>query len=293
MDRQTLQDLQKWGLDPRKIPAPIRESREPIVRLFSYHDAHPVTFSMVLMEKFGTDWIEWEADTLRSEILTDFKTNSISDHNWQKIQAVRTLLLTVGFWKEWHVFEKVLQALNNNIPRFDLGQKCSLAQLMAGVDIANQIRKDEFSDEIGKYVAACALDEGVVYLPPPLDFGQNALAEPSYQCLDCGSVAYDDLKDGRCDYCVGRFRDGHPFNGKPAPGTPANVGTNIRRYLKREYSSAKDRYEQVLEDRDIDLSDEVAEDVQAAKLMVAYDYMQMRRGQLIEQLEEIKTWVTH
>jgi len=294
-DTQIIQDLSKWGLVPDKVPVGLRDSKEPIIRLFSFHDAHPITFSMVLMEKFGVDWIEWEPETLRSEIMTEFHANSISEHNWQKIQAVRTLLSTVGFWTEWHVFEKAIQALNNNIPRFDIAQKCSLAQLMAGVDMANQIRARSFEPEVGQYVAACSLDEGVVYLPTPLDFGQVHLAEPSYQCVDCGSIAYDDLKDGRCDYCVARFRDSHPLNQKAAPGVSDAVGRNIRRYYRRPFNDVKARFDEVLEkgDEKLDLRDDVSADVQSAKLMVAYNYMRMRRQQLVEQLEGIKSWVQH
>jgi hypothetical protein len=34
-------------------------------------------------------------------------------------------------------------------------------------------------------------------------------------------------------------------------------------------------------------------DVQAAKLVTASKYMLLRRKQLVEQLEELKSWVTH
>ena len=47
-----------------------------------------------------------------------------------------------------------------------------------------------------------------------------------------------------------------------------------------------------LKDRSkIDLSDESPEDVQAAKLMVAFNYMKLRQQQLEEQLEELEAWV--
>jgi hypothetical protein len=264
-----------------------------IARFFGFHDAHPVTFSILLTNKFGSDWVGWEPETLRSEILREFKAPSISEHNWSKIQATRTLLRTTGFWVEWHIFEKMLQALNNNVPRWDLCQKCSLAQLMAGVDIANTIRQRNFDEEVAKYVAACAIDEGITYLPPPLDFAQLHLSEPRYRCLDCGSDNYDDLKDGRCDYCVARYRDGHPFNGRPAVGVPDDWGRNIQKYVVRDHHDAKRRYEEVLSkgyDK-VDLADDKPEDVQAAKLTVAHNYMSIRKAQLAEQMEELKPWL--
>jgi len=286
--------VEKWGLDPHSLPAAVAASREPIMRLFSYHDAHPIALVMALMEKFDVEWIEWEGDTLKNEIVQTFNASSVSEHNWQKIQAARTLMRSVGFWNEWHIFEKITQALNNNVPRFDITQRCSLPQLMAGVDIANQIRKEPFEDEVQRYVAACALDAGVTYLPPPLDFAQVPLSSPMYRCKTCGNIDTDDL-DGRCDFCSGRFQSEHPLSFKPNPKLPKDAGTNVEKFLERDPGPVQKRFDQLkLKDRqELDLDDESSADVQASKLMVAYDYMMLRKKQLVDQLEELKTWVTH
>lgn len=286
-------DSLKWGLDIAKAPAPVQASLEPIVRFFSYHDAHPVAMTMVLLEKFGPDWFTWESETLKAEILTTFRATSISEHNWNKLQAVKTLTSTLGFWREWEIFEKILQALNNNIPRFDISQKCSLAQLMAGVDMANTIRNEEFGEEIQKYVSACSIEEGVTFLPPPLEFGREYLAMPMYQCLDCGTVAEYDQEDERCDYCVGRYSDDKPLNNKPVEGISDDVGRNINIFLTRDPQPAEKRFEEFKSGEHQNVDDSSPEDVQAGKLMVAYNYMLLRRRQLAKQLEEIKTWVTH
>jgi hypothetical protein len=286
--------LLKWGMDPAKIPPPIQQSLEPIVRFFSYHDAHPVALTLALMEKFGADWFEWEAETLKSEILQSFKATSVSENNWQKIQAVRTLTTTVGFWQEWHIFEKIIQALNNNVPRFDISQRCTISQLMAGVDIANTIRVEAYGDEISRYIAACAIDEAVEYLPPPLDFAQSVLSEPKYRCKRCGTIELDDI-DGRCDFCTARFQDDRALNFKPADFVPQDAGRSVDRFLTRDPAPTKARFEQLLNDesKSNTLKDDVSEDVQAAKLMVAYDYMKKRQQELVDQLEELKAWAAH
>jgi hypothetical protein len=284
--------LQKWGLDLTTAPPPVLASEEPIVRFFSYHDAHPVAIMFVLMEKFGVDWFEWEPEVLKSEILLTFKATSISEHNWQKVQAIRTLTQTVGFWKEWHTFEKVVQALNNNVPRFDISQRCTISQLMAGVDIANQIRKEDYGDEVHRYIAACALDSGVTYLPAPIDFAQQVLSQPMYRCKVCGNIDLDDL-DGRCDFCTGRFSDEHPLNFKPNPKLPDNVGYQVESYLERDPASVEKRFKEVMEKGhdNIKFDDTSNDDVQSLKLVVACDYVDDRRRQLVEQLEELKLWV--
>lgn len=287
--------LVKWGLDTSRVPAAVAASREPIIRFFSYHDAHPIALMMVLFEKFDTEWIDWEPETLKQEILSTFNATSISEHNWQKIQAGRTLVQTLGFWEEWHIFEKIIQALNNNIPRFDIAQRCTLAQLMAGVDMANQIREEEYGDEIQRYIAACALDEGVVYLPTPLDFAQRPLSRPMLRCKVCEGIETDDL-DGKCSFCSGRFTDGRPLNFKPSPLLSKDAGTQVEKYLERDSSSVEKRFNNLkLQDRDAieDLSDESREDMQSVKLVVAWDYMRLRQQQLVDQLKELKSWVTH
>jgi len=273
-------------------PVPVKGSKEPILRFFSYHDAHPVAMCMALLEKFGPDWFLWEGDTLRREIIETFKASSISEHNWQKLQAVRTLATTGGYWVEWEIFEKVIQALNNNIPRFDIGQRCTIPQLMAGVDMANQIRDETYSDEVLRYIAACAIDSGVTYLPEPLDMAQTILSQPMYECLDCGNVDKDDLSDGRCDFCCGRYQDERNLNWKPMPGLPDDVGTRIHRYDLRPSQPAKERFEEVRKGDRQNLSDDVAEDVQAVKLMVGYNYMLKRRRELAAQLKELTTWMS-
>lgn len=282
-----------WHKGDSRLPAAVAASREPILRYFNYHDSHPVGLMMVLMEKFGVRWFEWEPDTLRTEIVESFRATGISVHNWQKIQAVRTLVLTTGFWNEWHIFEKLIQALNNNVPRFDITQRCSSSQLMAGVDIANTIRRETFNDEIACYVAACLLDEGIVYAPPPLDFAQQVLSKPMYRCRVCGTVETDDI-DGRCDFCTGRFQDEHPLNFKPSVHVDANAGKDVERFLARDHGPIEKRYSQLKQvDRsELDLDPDSNVDTQTVKLLVAHDYMGKRKREQIEQLEELKSWVT-
>lgn len=286
-------DVTQWGLKPGRVPAAVLASEEPITRFFAWHDSHPVALSMVLMEKFGHEWILWEAPTLKTEILKTFKATSVSEHNWNKIQAVRTLLSSISFWHQWEAFEKIVQSLNNNVPDFYIMQKCSVAQLMAGVDIASQIRSELFGEEVDKYVSSCALDEGITYLPPPLEFAQVSLSDPMYECKDCGNIDTDDLEDGRCDQCVGRYQHQHNLSGKPAPWVPEDVGKNIVRFVKRDPEQVKAQYETMKNQEHCFVDDKSPESVQACKLSVAYKYMQLRRSQLVHQLKELAKWVSH
>ena len=281
-----------WSL--AAAPPAVLASREPIIRFFSYHDAHPIALVMVLMKEFGHDWFDWAPEALKKEILDSFRATSVSEHNWQKIQAARTLLVATGFWAEWEVFEKVVQAFNNNVPIFDVMQRCTLGQLMVGIDIADQLRQEVYGEEVSQYVACCAVDQGVIYLPKPLDFAQRVITRPSYECLDCGKV--DDvglgMDDPSCDFCTGRFRHEHPLSGKRAPWVTEKAGKNLRRYLREDIAPVAARFEELVKKDSAELDEENAADVQAAKLVVAHKYMLQRRSQLIEQLEELKEWVS-
>jgi hypothetical protein len=199
----------------------------------------------------------------------------------------------VSPWTEWEIFEKIIQALNNNIPDHSVLQKCSVSQLMAGVDMLNEIREEPFSWEVERYIAACAIDAGVTYLPEPLQFAQEALAVPHYRCKDCGNIDELTQEDLRCDVCSERYCDDRPLNGKPNSKLPPECGANIEVFLLRDPSEVEHRFESLKSKHSIDVDPENAVDVQTAKLMVAHNYMLQRRKELVAQLEELKSWVKH
>lgn len=283
--------LNKFGLDPRRAPRAVLSSEEPIIRFFSYHDAHPIALGMVVMEAFGPEALDWDAGVLRREIVRHFKATSISDQNWEKLQAFRALLLTTGTWTEWEIFEKVVQALNNNWPDPNQVQQCTVAQLMAGVDTINEVREEPWGEEVRGYVAACAIEEGVTFLPPPLQFAQPWVSEPSFECGVCGHIqeapAASHLK------CMVSYDTEHPLDDRGAPKEcPLISGNHFRRFLKRDPSGVEDQFNKwkALEQADVNEEDPIQ--VQAAKLVVGHRYMLLRRKQLVDQLEELQKWVS-
>ena len=157
-----------------------REAPKPFSarNLFVHHDAHPVVLDIQLLDKYGTDWFEWEPETLWSEIMDDFRSPSISDHVRSKIQAVRTIHISDWVFKKWEVFCPVIQALNNNIPDFEIMRKPTISQLFAGVDMMTMVRNDEeFSQEVQQFCGAALLDDGVVAAPQPVSFCQDEILQ--------------------------------------------------------------------------------------------------------------------
>jgi hypothetical protein len=257
--------------------------------LFTHHDTHPVVLDLSLMRQFGLDWLSWDIATVWSEIKTEFKTE-ISELSRAKIQTVKTCHVSAMPWTKWQVFEKVMQGLNNNIPTFELMQAPTLEQLYAGVDILATIRKVEFSDEVKLYMASSVQLEEITFVPPPLDFIQQEVARPHYRCNDCGNVESALFHDGSCTVCTNKVS---PEKGASLlPDLDAKVGRSLDSAYMYPYEHILARWNEVhtKPTASVDFK-ETEEDIQIAKLMLARDYMNVRRRQLADQLTSLKSWL--
>lgn len=246
------------GAEPKPAPFTVKN-------MFEHHDAHSLVLSAALLRKFGPVWLDWEPETIWSEIKEEFRQQTISVHNRNKIQAVKLCHLLDTPWTEWEVFVAVCQAFNNNVPNFRVLQKPTIAQIMHAVSVMDKIRDMKFSEEVLKFIAACFLDEGVIYLPPPIDEAQTWATGTRYSCSDCGRKDRDD-GDGLCDACGS-----------------SNITVYVEDHL--DHRPIKKRFEQCvrLKDNRPELQ-ETPEDVQTARLLVAHDYVVERKRQLKHQV---------
>lgn len=264
-----------------------------IRNLFTHHDAHPVVLDFALLRSFGLEWLGWEPETIWAEVQRTFKSQ-ISELARSKVQAIKTCRVSTGPWESWQVFEKVIQALNNNVPRWDLMQAPGIEQLYAGVDIMETIERRPFSDEVRHYMAAAILHEDVIFVPPPLDFVQVEVAQPHYVCLDCGNEDSALFHDGLCDTCTGKWANG-TLGGRPDTALlEAGRGKNMKTVLRFDPDPAQKLWEEVRGKRIAEVVDaipETAEGTQVAKLLMARDYMNVRRKQLADQLTSLKSWL--
>lgn len=263
--------------------------------LFSNPDTNPVVLDFALLRQFKLEWIGWLPDTLFSEIEREFKT-SIADVNRIKIQATQTLHAVDTFWTDWEIFEKTAHALNGQIPLVDHIQPLELPQLFVGVDIANNIRKETFNDEVARYCAATFLHEHVIYALEPLDFCQEYITQPVYHCADCDKTASAlPPWDGYCESCCGHYRTETPLNFKADPElVEKGFGKNLKIQPTYDPEPVKKRYEELSKLQQPELSaaiHEVPDDIEAAKLIIAHDYMSFHRQQLSEQLKALKLWL--
>lgn len=260
--------------------------------LFTHHDAHPIVLDFALIKAFQLEWLTWEPETIWASILDMFKSN-VSEHNRAKIMALQTIHVSHAPWVQWQVFEKVIQALNNNVPRFDVMQAPALEQLYAGVDIMDTLRREDFSAEVKQYMAAAVLNEDVFYVPQPLDFIQVEVSKPFYRCEDCGASYSALFHDGVCDACTQKFDPEQGLSMRPKQELlEAGLGKKMSLGVKYDPDPVQQRWEEVRKKSEMDFDlQETQVDAQVAKLIVSRDYMNIRRRQLAEQLVSLRSWL--
>ena len=261
--------------------------------LFANPEAHPVVLDFALLRAFKLEWLQWLPDTLFSEIEQTFRT-SIAEANKTRALATQTLHVVDAFWEQHEVFEKTVAALNGTVPRLNVTQPPDLPQLLAALDMVGWVRKEEFSEEVSRYVAACFLYENVHYAPPPADFAQPFISQPKYRCKDCSKVgpALPPF-DGLCDSCVERFQHEHAFSFAPDPEKLAlGRGKNIEQFLTYDFEAVKRRFEEVvkLPPEQVHLG-EIDVDLQVDRLLLATDYQKLKHRQFLDQLTSLRSWL--
>lgn len=263
-------------------PSVEKQSFAPISpkNVFGHHDAHPLLLDALLLDRYGPLWLDWEPETIWSEISDDFK-QAVSVHNRNKIQAIKLCHLVDTPWTNWEVFVLVAQAFNNNVPNFRLLQRPTIAQILNTLFIMNKIRgKDEvsLSDEVVRFIVACFLDEGVVYIHPDVgvNYAQALASRPRYRCKSCGKIDIDEDNDV-CDTC-------------------GADSSHLMREMERDYRPVEKRYRGCVaagSKRD-ELGEDTPEDVQTARLLVADEYVKDRKKQLAEQtriLRDVRSYL--
>lgn len=169
--------------------------------VWRHPNAHPLTFDLLLLNRYGVEYLDWEQETLRFTLKRD--NIQLSNEAWTKIQAVRVLHNSPSPWRRWEVFHWVTLGVNGKAPNFSFMEEPELGILAAAMDIMGIIdRPRETGEEVDKYVATVAMVHGHVYLPAPLDFAQRELSQPKISCKKCGTEDRDD-NDVTCVGCGG------------------------------------------------------------------------------------------
>lgn len=121
-----------------------------------------------LNKKYDRDWWDWEPETLWQMLPKDFGIE-VTDEVKGAIQALQVLYNTHFAHEHWHVFEKIGHAFNDNTVLFGVLQPLEMDEVAWTIHVINTIRpKEVYDPEILAYVAGCAKQAGMVYLPTDL-----------------------------------------------------------------------------------------------------------------------------
>jgi hypothetical protein len=163
---ETKGEVSEKGTDDSHLPVvPTKVTNKT---LFSHPDSHPVVLDLVLLAKYGPEWLGWEPETVQFRIGQDF--GNLSDLAMSKIMAMNVLHVSDRFWEAWEVFVWCSMPLNGIFPDFEIMQVPTVAQCMVAVDIANRVRVDvPWSEELKRYLEQVHLHDGIFVPQAPLD----------------------------------------------------------------------------------------------------------------------------
>lgn len=153
--------------------------------LFRHPDAHPIVLDLVMIRKYGPEWLDWEPESLEHIIPHDFGVQPASAVNLGKLNACKALHLVDSFWERWEVFAWCTMGLNGVFPDIQIMQVPTYAQALVAADIANRIREDvAWSEEMKLYLQAVMKFDGVLMPIPPLEFVTPAATESEVVAID-------------------------------------------------------------------------------------------------------------
>lgn len=252
---------------------------------FSDEKTHAVALGAACDMLFGDEWLAWEQRALRDELNAHgYATTEQTSH---KLAAYSCARATIGPWADWEIFENVGHALNGDITNFEIRQPLTVAECAVAVDMLRMCRIVTFTEDVKRYIAACAATDEFLYLPDPLTFAMPYLCPQMYTCHEHGGRELDDLVDGRCDLCVGRYEDGELIDA-PLRGLE-NRGAAITRYSLYDYAPIAAKYEALaLLDLDTIQLDINEVDVQVAKLLDANSLRKRMMACYDKDIEEVR-----
>jgi hypothetical protein len=246
---------------------------------------HPLALFLAANKILPKEWITWEPPTVYDEFRR-MGLGEITEANACKINAARTLYTSPIAWTDWEAFEKVGHGITGYIPNFGQVEPLSITQCAITISAMSGFKQLPLADEVVGYIASCALHDEVGYLPYPLLAANVKLCPTKYECLDCGHADTLDLQDGRCDHCVGRYKNEKITLDKDVP---YNVGRNLSVHPSFSYIEVKKMYESVVrlppESFDLDLD---ATSIQVAKLLYMHDKLTEFERTFKEQVNEYK-----
>ena len=127
-----------------------------------------------LRDTIGDDW-----DAISDIDVFNYLFDGLSGQEFDIACALKVIDTSLLPWSDPMVFENVVDAINSNPVDTDSVTQPDMDDIMYAVYIMSSIRPGiPFSDDIGKYVAARAMMEGLLYVPQPVQWANDYLRIP-------------------------------------------------------------------------------------------------------------------
>lgn len=181
----------------------------PTKDLWKHPEANAIVLILMLLDKYGQEYLSWHPETLKLTMLRDGL--EVSNKSWNKIMAGRVILNSPSPWRQWEVMHWVCRALCGETPNFVYLEEPELGHLVTGFEMMKIVDpKRATSTEVDKYIAAAFKAEGIPYIPFPLDEAQRELEDRKLECADCNALHRDD-NDTKCITCGSTKLNKVPF----------------------------------------------------------------------------------
>jgi DNA-directed RNA polymerase subunit RPC12/RpoP len=238
--------------------------------IWRHADAHPIALLLLLLERYGTEFTEWEVETLKLTMERDGL--AVSNRVWNKICAGRVVLESPSPWRQWEVFHWVCRGLAGETPNFVFLEEPELGHLVVGYQIMKALdKKRPTGIEVDKYIAAAFKHEGIPVVPSPLDFAQRELEERKLRCKNCGAIHRDD-NDVRCISCSSRELIKEPYEFE-------ELKTQCLELFEKRRALPLEKAVEGLPDSGVGSA--------VYRLLVEWDYADTVQSQLLQQLRMI------
>lgn len=110
------------------------------------------------------------------EWLPESVTLEFGEDNLDTIMAAKYCFTSDMPWEDMRVFEKVVLVLNGRLVFGEIMQDLDVREIAYAVAVMKRLFPENlFNDEIAKYIAIEATQEGFVVLPPEIGFAQRFL----------------------------------------------------------------------------------------------------------------------
>lgn len=133
--------------------------------------AAPTAFRAALAGAYGDEWLTWAPETLWLHIEEEAGIIPNADA-CNKVNALRLLLTSNGFWEQFMVFEKTVLAFNGRYVDPEVIQVCLPEEIGYGVACASRMRAKRFQAEVIQYIRGCFSQVGMLLYPKTLEFAQ-------------------------------------------------------------------------------------------------------------------------